>query len=110
MTNKKGISLIVLVVTIIIMIILVGAILLELNNQRIAEKAEGAVESSDLQEVQSLASLKWSEAYLSGKQSTSELYDAIIEGLKKELGEEVVAKYEIIVNKKGVEVKLKVVE
>jgi flagellar basal body-associated protein FliL len=47
-TNKKGISLIVLVITIIVMIILATAIILSLNSSNISGKATEAKLSSDL--------------------------------------------------------------
>ena len=45
------------------MIVLAGAIILAIENSGIREKAEGAVEEADLQEVQTLAQVKWAEAY-----------------------------------------------
>ncbi len=59
MKNKKAVSLIVLVITIIVMIILAGTIILSLNNSGIIEKAQSAVDETNLKEVQTLASLKW---------------------------------------------------
>ena len=46
--NKKGISLIVLVITIIVMIILATAIILSLNSSNIVEKAKEAKTASDM--------------------------------------------------------------
>ena len=104
MRNKKGISLIVLVITILIMIILAGSIIVTLTNQGIIEQAENAVGASDIAEVQSLAELKWSEAYTDGKRTQEELEQAVIDGIKKELGEEIIEKYSIVVNDEGVDV------
>ncbi len=64
MKNKKGISLIVLVITIIVMIILAAAVVIALNNTGIIEKAGYAVQLTDEKQVQDLASLAWAEAYL----------------------------------------------
>ena len=44
--NKRGISLIVLVITIIIMIILAAAVILSLNSSNIVNKAKDAVEKA----------------------------------------------------------------
>ena len=46
--NKKGISLIVLVITIIVMIILATAIILSLDSSNIVDKAKEATAASDL--------------------------------------------------------------
>lgn len=68
MKNKQGISLIVLVITIIVMIILAAAIILTLNNSGIINRANEAVEKTDLAQVKNLAALKWSEAYLNNEE------------------------------------------
>jgi len=44
---KKGISLIVLVITIIVMIIIAGAIIISLSQENIVKRANDAVEASD---------------------------------------------------------------
>jgi len=67
MQKKKGISLIVLVITIIVMIILASAILISLSNSGIIGKANEAVKASDLKAVQNVAALAWAEAYLDKK-------------------------------------------
>lgn len=51
--NKKGISLIVLVITIIVMIIIAGAIILSLNSSNVTSKASWAKISSDRANLQS---------------------------------------------------------
>ncbi|MDD2627782.1 MAG: hypothetical protein PHD20_02730 [Clostridia bacterium] len=56
--NKRvGISLIVLVITIIVMIILAGAIILSLQSSGIINKASEAVEKNDLASIKQLAAL-----------------------------------------------------
>lgn len=45
--NKKGISLLVLVITILVMVILASVIILQIRNSKITEKAEKAKVSSD---------------------------------------------------------------
>ena len=61
---KKGISLIVLVITIIVMIILAASVVISLNNTGIINKASEAVDLTDEKQVQDLAALIWAEAYL----------------------------------------------
>ena len=58
---KKGISLIVLVITIIIMIIIAGAIIVSLNNSKLIENANDAVLKSNRAEATSLLSMKYAE-------------------------------------------------
>ena len=53
--QKKGISLIVLVITIIVMIILAAAIIISLNNTGIIENANKAVSDTDLKQAQEIA-------------------------------------------------------
>ena len=101
-TNKKGISLIVLVITIIVMIILASAIILSLGNTGIMDRAEQAVDASDIKQVQTYASTVWAEAYLDGARTKAELKTAVTEGLK----DIDTSDYAIIVTTKGVEVRL----
>ncbi len=63
---KKGISLIVLVITIIVMIILAAAVVITLNNSGVINRASQAVDLTNESQVQDLAALVWSEAYLNG--------------------------------------------
>ncbi|MDD2628404.1 MAG: hypothetical protein PHR25_01650 [Clostridia bacterium] len=57
-TNKrKGISLIVLIITIIVMIILAGAIILSLNSSNIIDKAKSAKEAQNISSMNSAVTL-----------------------------------------------------
>ena len=76
-TNKQGVSLIVLVITIIVMIILAGTIILSLDNNGIIGKAQEAVNKTNLAEVQNLAQLAWAEAYLNNARTDEELKSAV---------------------------------
>jgi len=66
MQRKKGISLIVLVITIIVMIVLAGAIILSLNNSGVIGKANQAVKNTDEATLKELVQMAWAEAYASG--------------------------------------------
>ena len=81
--TKKGISLIVLVITIIVMIILAAAIVITLSNSGIINKANEAVDTTNLKQVQQIASVIWSESYMNanGKITEQQLYDEVIAGL-----------------------------
>ena len=61
---KKGISLIVLVITIIVMIILAASVVITLSNTGVINKATQAVDASDESQVQDLATMIWMDAYL----------------------------------------------
>lgn len=63
MQKKKGISLIVLIITIIVMIVLAGAIILSLSNNGIINKASDAVQKADNATLQEIATLGWTDAY-----------------------------------------------
>ena len=62
-TNKKGVSLIVLVITIIVMIILASAVIISLSNANIMNRAEDAVNQTNMKTYQTVADLAWSDAY-----------------------------------------------
>ena len=57
---KKGISLIVLIVTIIVMIIIAGAVIISLTETNIIDQAETAVEKHNMSELNAAASMAYS--------------------------------------------------
>lgn len=61
MKEKKGISLIVLIVTIIVMIIIAGAVILTLTDTNVIDQAETAVEKHNLSEIKSAASMAYAD-------------------------------------------------
>ena len=61
---KKGISLIVLVITIIVMIIIAGAIIISLNSTNVINRADEAVIKSDLANLKSELTLYYTEVML----------------------------------------------
>ncbi len=61
--QKKGISLIVLVITIIVMIILAAAVVITLSNTGIINRASTATQITNDKQVQTLASVAWADAY-----------------------------------------------
>ena len=71
MKEKKGISLIVLIVTIIVMIIIAGAIILSLTETNIIDQAEVAVEKHNLSEMKSAASMAYAD-WLANEYESSE--------------------------------------
>ncbi len=105
MQKKRGISLIVLVITIIVMVILAGAIVLTLNNSGIINRAGEAVEQTNLATVKELAQLGWANAYTSGARTEEELKARVDEALEDNKVD--VTKYEIKVTTSGVTVELK---
>ena len=95
---KKGISLIVLVITIIVMIILAVSVVITLTNTGIINKANHAVSQTNEQQLQDLAALIWADSYMSGKRG-NELKDEVLEQLK-----EYKTDYRILVTDNGVTV------
>ena len=61
---KKGISLIVLVITIIVMIIIAGAIIISLNSTSVIEKANTAVIKSDVGTINDKLSIAYIDVKL----------------------------------------------
>ena len=81
MQKKRGISLIVLVITIIVMIVLAAAIIISLNNSGIIGRASEAVKEYNEDEVNHVASLAWSEAYINGARTVEALTAGVRTGL-----------------------------
>ncbi len=102
MKTKQGISLIVLVITIIVMVILAGAIVLTLNNSGIIQKASEAVDKTDYATVKELTQMAWAEAYANGARTQQEFQDAVDKALEDNKID--TDKYGIIVTTNGVEV------
>lgn len=69
-TNKKGISLIVLVITIIVMIILAATIILTLDGNNIIGKAQEAKTKNDTASIKEAASVFLAEYDLATKRGT----------------------------------------
>ena len=102
MQMKKGISLIVLVITIIVIIILAGAVVISLNNNGILDRASRAIISYNEDEVNHIAQMAWSEAYIRGMRTEQELTIAINQNLENNNID--ISKYVIEVTEKGVTV------
>ena len=103
-TNKQGVSLIVLVITIIVMAILVTTVVLSINEDDISGKADTAVEKTNLSEIQNIAALAWADAYankLAGK--TVDIEKRVEEVLEKN-NIDTKTKYHLYFTKNGVEV------
>ena len=100
--QKKGISLIVLVITIIVMIILAAAIIISLNNTGIISNANKAVDETNEKTVQDIANLAWGEAYANGKRTRDELQAVIDQTLESNN----ISKddYTVYATEKGVEI------
>lgn len=79
--QKKGISLIVLVITIIVMIILAAAIILSLSSNGIIGKANKAKNDTDSKSIEELANVGYSEALMKGYNSEEELEREVSEYL-----------------------------
>ena len=74
MQEKKGISLIVLVITIIVMVILAAAIVITISNTGIIDRAQEAKDVTEKKALEELANVAWAEA--AAKQTTEEKDDA----------------------------------
>ena len=81
MKRKQGISLIVLVITIIVMIILAASVVITLNNTGIINKAGQAVQITDTKQIEQLVNMAWADAYAGGKRTEQELKEAVEQSL-----------------------------
>ncbi len=98
---KRGISLIVLVITIIVMIILAASVVITLSNTNIINKANQGVDLNNEKQVQELATIIWMDAYLDEAKKNN-----ITTIVKQELANQGVTedKWNIIVTENGVDV------
>ncbi len=106
--QKKGISLIVLVITIIVMIILAATVVITLTNTGIIDRANEAVNASDKKQVEHLAALAWAEAYTAGIRDQFILETKVNEKLKESNVD--ANRFNIEVSKKGINVQAKQLE
>ena len=81
MQKKKGISLTVLVITIIVMIILASAVVITLENTNMIKRAKKTVSDTDIKNIQVLATTLWTSASLDGLVG-EDLTQAVISGLE----------------------------
>ena len=98
---KKGISLIVLVITIIVMIILAASVVITLSNTGIINKAGEAVDATNQSQVQDLAALLWADAFMDNKRG-----EALVEEVETKLLQQGITsdKWDISVTDTGVTV------
>ena len=101
MQKKQGISLIVLVITIIVMIILAASVVITLSNTGVINRASQAVDLTNEASVQDLAALTWADAYMDNKRGTD-----LVNEVTTKLGEQGVTadKWNITVTDTGVTV------
>ena len=100
---KKGISLIVLVITIVVMIILAATVIISLNNTSIIDKANQAVNDTNAQQIQNLVMVAWADAYMAKRTDPSiNIEDEVIKALEDKKID--TSKYDIKVTEQGVNV------
>ncbi len=101
MQKKQGISLIVLVITIIVMIILAASVVITLSNTGIINRASQAVDLTNESAVQDMAALVWADVFMDGKRGTE-----LVSEVTTKLGEQGVTadKWNITVTDTGVSV------
>ena len=104
MQKKQGISLIVLVITIIVMIILAASVVITLSNTGVIDRASQAVDLTNEAQVQDMAALVWADAYMDNKRGTE-----LVNEVTTKLGEQGVTadKWNITVTDTGVTVSIK---
>lgn len=104
-TNKKGISLIVLVITIIVMIILAAAIIVTLSQNGIIGRANEAKTLTNETQIKEAAQLAWLDAYSAGVRNVEgdDGLEAIVLAALTENGIDT-TKYDIKVTTGGVSV------
>ena len=94
--QNKGISLIVLVITIIVMIILAAAVIISLNNTGIIGNANKAKDMTNESQIKEMAQIAWLEGKHEGK-TGEELNTYVQESLKKSIPENNLKDYIVVV-------------
>ena len=102
-TNKRAISLIVLVITIIVLAILATTVIVTITNSGIIGRAEETMKMYELKQVKELANLAFSEALLDEDVRTSGNYQEYIENYLRSRVENL-DEYTIIASSSGVSV------
>ena len=99
MQKKQGISLIVLVITIIVMIILAASVVITLSNTGVIGRASEAVDLTNEAAVQDMAALIWADAYMDNKRGTD-----LVNEVTTKLGEQGVTsdKWNITITDTGI--------
>ena len=77
MTKKQGISLVVLVITIIVMTIITGVTILSIGNVNLLGEVKLIGEKINIKEVETIAMNAWKKAYEEGKTGLEELQEAV---------------------------------
>ncbi len=103
---KKGISLIVLVITIIVMIILAASVVITLSNTGVINRASEAVDLTNEAQVQDFAALVWADAYMDNKRG-QDLIDEVTNKLEQQGIKE--DKWDMNISNTGIEVTVKVI-
>ena len=101
--KKQGISLMVLILTVIIMVILAGTVIISLSNAGVINRSQGTVDDYNLKQVEELANLAWGEAYLAGNTTQTKLKEYVMDYLTKNGVD--TTKYYFDVTTKGVIIK-----
>ena len=99
MQKRQGISLIVLVITIIVMVILAAAIVISLSNSGIIERAQNAVDTTNMKTVQEMADLAWADGFAGGLRTQEALESYVLTSLVNSNVD--LSKYSIIVTTSG---------
>lgn len=98
--SKKGISLIVLVITIIILAILAATVIITITNSGLINSSKDAVGKYDLAQVRDMASLAWAEALVDDSITSDAEYKAYVKESLENSGVDT-TKYDIKVTAGG---------
>lgn len=97
--NKKGISLIVLIITIVVIIILAAAIILNLSNTNVVNNANTAASKSNLDAIQSAVTLAYGDLYASAMQDPTKSLPTAQNVVDKITADPAFASYKIVTEK-----------
>lgn len=108
-TNKRGVSLIVLVITIIVLAILAATVIITITNVGLINSAGDSVDQHELSQLRDVAAVAWMEAVLDSDITTDDEYIEYITTYLKGAGytDKILSKYTITADENSVTVNIK---
>lgn len=103
--SKKGISLAVLIITIIVMVILTGTIVISIGDSGTIDMANEAVDKTNMKQIESLVMMGWADGYLAGLRTQPELEEYVFDYLATN-NVTVKGDFDVIVTTEGAQLKV----
>ena len=103
--SKKGISLAVLIITIIVMVILTGVVVISIGDSGTIDMAKDAVNKTNMKQIESLVMMGWADGYMAGLRTQPELEEYVFDYLATN-NVTVKGDFDVIVTTEGAQLKV----